>query len=143
MNCNLCDKVLPNNRRRRCNYCNTKIRRLRTKTKAIEYLGGKCVRCGYEEHPAALQFHHIDPSTKLFTIAEVANKAWSSILSELDKCELLCANCHSIEHSDRTNERFLKELLKYKGNLFGVVAEPGPSVRLKPGIHEFKSHRRH
>lgn len=118
MNCKLCDKPikqLQGKNRSRCNSCNTKIRRYRTKLKAIEYLGGKCNRCGYDKHPSALEFHHINPSEKEFTIGNVANRAWSVIVKELDKCELICSNCHNIEHSNRDDEKFLKEARNYKG----------------------------
>lgn len=113
MKCRLCDKEFKNSQgrnRTRCGSCNTKVRRMRNKAKAIAYLGGKCVRCGYDKHPAALAFHHRDPFQKEFTIGSVANRAWNVIVLELDKCDLLCANCHCIEHSDRTKEYFLKEL---------------------------------
>lgn len=60
----------------------------------------KCNRCGFN-HPAALDFHHIDPSTKSFKMSNIAhvesNKA--IIMEEISKCEVLCANCHRVEHS--------------------------------------------
>ena len=113
MRCRLCKKEFKdyqNKKRTRCGSCNTKIRRMRNKNRAIEYLGGSCVRCGYNEHPAALQFHHTDSSTKEFNIGQVANRAWDIIETELNKCELICANCHCIEHSNRTSKEFLDEL---------------------------------
>jgi len=118
MNCKLCDKPikqLQGKNRTRCNSCNTKIRRYRTKLKAIEYLGGKCNRCGYDKHPSALEFHHKNPAEKEFTIGNVANRAWDIIIKELDKCELICSNCHNIEHSNRDDEKFLTEARSYKG----------------------------
>ena len=62
-----------------------------------------CVKCGYNEHPAALDFNHKDPSQKLGNIAEKA-KSWSykKLLDEVAKCEVLCANCHRI-HSYETH----------------------------------------
>ncbi len=116
MDCKLCDKLikqLQGKNRTRCNSCNTKIRRHRTKLKAIEYLGGKCGRCGYDKHSAALEFHHTNPDEKTFNIGNVANKSWNSIVSELDKCELVCSNCHRIEHSNRDDEKFLAEARGY------------------------------
>lgn len=73
-----------------------KIRKL----KAIEIMGGSCIRCG-QSHPAALCFHHIDPSTKSFAIdgRVFGNIKWSAIEAELLKCQLLCQNCHLIEHN--------------------------------------------
>lgn len=69
------------------------------KDKAIEYKGGCCSVCGYSEHPAALQFHHVDPKTKEHSWTKLRLKSWDKIVVELDKCVLLCANCHSVEHS--------------------------------------------
>jgi hypothetical protein len=73
------------------------------KIRAINYLGGQC-QCG-EQHPSALQFHHRDPSTKLFSITSKElstpkKRPWDTIIiPELDKCDLLCANCHFKEHA--------------------------------------------
>src|SRR5271157_3000322 len=115
MYCRLCNRELPDKRRYRCNSCNTKIRRVRAKNAAIAYLGGKCMRCGYAGHPAAFEFHHRDPEQKDFTIGGVANRSWEVIQAELDKCDLLCSNCHRIEHSNRTEEKWLKEAAMYNG----------------------------
>jgi hypothetical protein len=69
------------------------------KIKAVKFMGGSCVRCGYNDHPAALQFHHLDPSTKLTGWTKLRLKSWNKITEELQKCIMLCANCHSIEHT--------------------------------------------
>ena len=55
-----------------------------------------CQICGYNEHPRALQFDHINPAEKLFTIAGLLTCAMDKLLTELEKCRVLCANCHSI-----------------------------------------------
>jgi hypothetical protein len=64
------------------------------KLKAVEYLGGKCFRCGYSKCVRALSFHHRDPNTKEFGIAQPTTKSWERVKAELDKCDLLCMNCH-------------------------------------------------
>lgn len=104
--------------RTRCGSCNTKIRRFRAKSAAIKLLGGKCRKCGWSGNQAALQFHHTDSKAKEFIIGNVANKSWDSIKNEMQKCILLCANCHAIEHSTKNDEKFLKEALSYKGRAF-------------------------
>jgi 5-methylcytosine-specific restriction endonuclease McrA len=74
------------------------------KLKAIEYKGGKCNRCGYYKSVYALQFHHIDPAEKDFNIGQKGStRAWATVKAELDKCVLLCANCHFEEH-ERLNK---------------------------------------
>ena len=54
-----------------------------------------CARCGYNEHPAALDFNHLDPSTKSFRIASDYTTK-EKLMEEISKCEVLCANCHRI-----------------------------------------------
>lgn len=73
-----------------------KIRKL----KAIEYKGGKCIKCGYSECIAALEFHHRDPTEKEVQWNQLRKRSWCKIIKELDKCDLLCANCHREEHFD-------------------------------------------
>lgn len=68
------------------------------KKKAIEYKGGKCLHCGYGKFYGALEFHHNDPMEKEFDWGEVRNKKWPEIEKELNKCTLLCSNCHKEEH---------------------------------------------
>lgn len=71
----------------------------RRKLEAVKYKGGKCSKCGYGEHYAALQFHHTDPSTKTAKWTGFRNRSWSEVKKELDLCEIVCANCHLIIHS--------------------------------------------
>jgi CENP-B N-terminal DNA-binding domain len=65
----------------------------------LNLLGGKCSACGYNKNIAAMSFHHKTPRHKKFplTINKLSNRKESDILSEVDKCIILCANCH-IEH---------------------------------------------
>ena len=86
-----------------CNSCYTKQRRERLKNKATEYLGGKCVICGYDKTKDCLAFHHLDSSKKEFTIARNFNRSWESLKKELDKCVLLCLNCHGEVHAGVTD----------------------------------------
>lgn len=72
-----------------------KIGRRKLKQSAVDYKGGKCSRCGYSRCLAALQFHHRDRNTKRFELHATAKTLLSSVKNELDKCDLLCANCHA------------------------------------------------
>lgn len=68
-------------------------RRRKIKTLAIEYKGGKCQICGYKNYQGALDLHHI--ADKKFGIGDKGyTRSWVKIKSELDKCILVCANCH-------------------------------------------------
>ena len=121
--CKLCHnkfKDYQQKNRSRCGSCNTKIRRFRTKAAAIELFGGKCMKCGWQGNQAAFQFHHKNSNKKDFLIGNVANKSWDKIKEELKKCDLLCANCHAIKHSTKNGDKFLKEVLNYKGRKLKV-----------------------
>ncbi len=69
----------------------------RTKERAVEYMGGKCLNCGYKRCLRALSFHHLDPQKKDFRISARC-ASWESIVHELKKCVLLCSNCHMEVH---------------------------------------------
>ena len=99
--CRLCGK--PNNRPKGtcCGACNSQIRRIRNKLFAVAYLGGKCSVCGFSASPWAFVFHHRDAGRKEFAIGQASAMKWASLLKELEKCELVCANCHMIHHSNR------------------------------------------
>lgn len=68
------------------------------KRQAIRFLGSKCVRCS-ETDIIVLSFHHL--REKKFNVASVLGKkavSWEEIETELNKCVLLCFNCHAREH---------------------------------------------
>jgi|SRR3989338_10917330 len=70
-------------------------RRRKIKLMAIEYKGGKCQICNYNKYPGGLDLHHINPKTKEFGIGEKGyTRSWEKVKTELDKCALVCANCH-------------------------------------------------
>jgi hypothetical protein len=67
-----------------------------------EILAGKsCSRCP-QNHPATLDFHHVDPSNKVDNVLKMVNSQRSKkmILNEVAKCIILCANCHRVHHHD-------------------------------------------
>lgn len=71
-----------------------------SKERAVAYKGGKCERCGYCKNLAALEFHHLDPTKKDFQLSKGNYLSWENCLPELDKCQLLCANCHREVHDE-------------------------------------------
>jgi hypothetical protein len=76
---------------------NTTQQRTLVKERAVAYLGGKCLCCGYNRSLAALGFHHRDPRQKDFEIS--SRMSWAAIEPELQKCVLLCSNCHAETHA--------------------------------------------
>jgi len=93
-------------------YCSVKCKnkaavdrfRKNLKLKAVEYMGGACSICGYDKYVGALQFHHRDPDEKDFGISSHGHtRKWESIKEELDKCVMLCGNCHSEVHAGLVN----------------------------------------
>ena len=74
-------------------------RRKKVRQMAVAYKGSRCERCGYDDCIEALDFHHKDPSQKNFGISSKGyTRSWSKIRSELNKCVILCANCHREFH---------------------------------------------
>lgn len=78
----------------KCNSCLVNARRIKLKKQMVEYKGGKCIHCGYHKSVVALDFHHRDPVTKKFILSGAHCRKWETIRTELDKCDLLCSNCH-------------------------------------------------
>lgn len=65
---------------------------------------------------AAFEFHHKNPLEKDFQIGPAANKSWKVLEKELNKCELICSNCHKIEHSFEKDKAFLTKIKIIKVN---------------------------
>jgi len=83
------------------------------KREAVAMLGGQCGRCGYKEFDSALDFHHVNPGDKEHIIAKlISSRMLSPILpevqAELDKCALLCRNCHAGLHAGDWKAEFVK-----------------------------------
>jgi hypothetical protein len=75
-------------------------RRRKLKAMAVEHLGGKCMSCGYDKSVWAMDFHHLDPSQKDFAISVAGNSmSWENVRKEVEKCILLCKNCHAELHA--------------------------------------------
>jgi hypothetical protein len=64
-------------------------------------LGRGCIDCGYNAHPAALHFDHREPEKKLFKIAQGLCRRLESLLAEVAKCDVRCANCHAVKTIER------------------------------------------
>lgn len=74
------------------------------KKELVYYKGGKCEKCAYNKYIGALDFHHKDPKEKSFTIASKLLCNMEMLKYEVDKCLLLCANCHREKHEEYRNK---------------------------------------
>lgn len=94
--------VLRKDGRYRCRSCSVDFvsnRRKTLKRMAVEYKGGCCTMCGYDKYIGALEFHHLNPDEKDFNLGgKRQTTSWDNIRKEIDKCVLLCANCHREAH---------------------------------------------
>jgi hypothetical protein len=114
--CIICKKIYFYKRKNgttkdKCSSCLVNQRRFRIKINAVYYKGGKCVDCGYNSCITALSFHHRNPKEKDFNIGGNHSRKWVKIQAELDKCDLVCSNCH-IERHAVWEYRCLNEIAK-------------------------------
>lgn len=91
----------------------------RYRIELYEYLNSKgCKNCG-ERNPVVLDFDHINPDEKEFTIsAVVGNVSKESLWAEIEKCDVLCANCHR-KKTTETSNRIVKSWLLDRGFISG------------------------
>lgn len=85
----------------KCNTCrsNERVDRTELKREMVAYKGGRCEACGYDRCLRALCFHHVDAASKRFHFAGSHLRSRRSLWAELDKCVLLCMNCHNELHA--------------------------------------------
>ena len=86
-----------------CKICTgeqTLSRMQKLKRTMVDYKGGSCVICGYNTYMGALEFHHLDPKQKDFNLAHMKKYTFDDkVKKELDKCILVCSNCHRELHA--------------------------------------------
>lgn len=88
------------------------------KIKAVRYKGGQCELCGYSKCFGALEFHHKNPLEKEFDWSSLRKRSWGTIVEELDKCSILCANCHREVHHDQERWNIAEQWLDKPKRLF-------------------------
>ena len=72
------------------------------KRKLVEYMGDKCSHCGNSYPDVVYDFHHLDPKTKEIS-TNLRSRSFENAVKELQKCIMLCSNCHRIEHAKLNN----------------------------------------
>lgn len=82
----------------------SKAARERKKEKLAQLKDRPCTDCGGSFHHSAMQYDHLDAAAKKNSINRLMTKAsWKEILEEIEKCELVCANCHAVRTYNRAN----------------------------------------
>jgi hypothetical protein len=92
-------------RRELCNSCSVIKSQRNKKQKAIAFYGGCCKKCGYNKCVDALEFHHRENKEESPSYI-IGRWSWEKVKLELDKCDLLCSNCHKEEHYKLRQENY-------------------------------------
>lgn len=82
-----------------CDRQRQRLRQQKIKKEAVEYKGGECVGCGYNRCLSVLDFHHLNPAEKDFRVSLRKGTLDAVVKAELDKCVLVCSNCHREIHA--------------------------------------------
>ncbi len=106
--CDICGQPRVNSKNV-CLKCKIWYLRYTRRKWCVDYLGGKCENCDTKD-VECLEFHHKDPTKKDFMISAFYMSAYENIKDELDKCNLLCSNCHKKAH--RTHREDIIEYFK-------------------------------
>jgi hypothetical protein len=82
---------------KKCCYSNAKVR-IESRRKEVDKikLAAGCSRCGYKEHPAALDFDHLPGTVKYMNVSMMFTCSRQKVMEEISKCQVLCSNCHKI-----------------------------------------------
>jgi len=101
-----------------CIICKKKSKRLARRISASNYKNNKCEICGIERKTIddleMFDFHHVDRNNKSFELGDkIESRKWEDVKNELDKCMMLCANCHRKQHIYLRNDT----VVKYAENL--------------------------
>ena len=152
--CKICGKPLTGNKTNYCsNTCKQKAhyqkikanpnsmfsqtkRAWERKLQLVKLMGGKCEKCGYNFNIAALEFHHIDSSTKTIPLdaRHLANTCWDTILEESKKCQLLCCRCHrELHYPESELSKLTADLSKYEYTPLESKKCPICGNKVKPG----------
>ncbi len=84
-------------------------RRTEQKLRAINLLGGKCYDCGISYPPCVYDFHHTNPLEKDGFVGSFLHRSWDKVIDEINKCVLLCSNCHRLRHMGKpTQDKSIK-----------------------------------
>ena len=97
------------------NYEQVRDSRHKRKLDVLYVMGEKCKICGYSKAITALELHHLNPEEKDFTLGQCWNKSWDDIHKEIQKCILVCANCHREIHEGLIQDELKTSYIKERG----------------------------
>lgn len=103
--CKDCDEQRESKRKTESKTKYQRGRRRKIKRRLLLLGGGKCCKCNYDEFQSALSFHHLDPGIKE---GGISNLPFEEALVEIDKCAVLCLNCHASYHAGEWAAEFVK-----------------------------------
>jgi hypothetical protein len=84
----------------RCGRCEIAIKSTRLRTIIDKFYGKmECTLCGYSKCTSALECHHRKDTGKIMEVSKMGSFSESKIVAELEKCDLVCANCHVEIHT--------------------------------------------
>jgi 5-methylcytosine-specific restriction endonuclease McrA len=107
-------------------------RRKTIREMAVKYKGGKCSICGYDKCIDALEFHHLSKDKEFSISKDGLTRSWKRVKKEIQKCILLCANCHREVHNGITQLFVEKRIEKSRDN------GEAPSVNSGQGLEFIK-----
>jgi transposase len=107
------------------NYKHVDNYRKKIKERLVDYKGGKCEICGYNKCITALEFHHIEPTKKDFTISNSSVLSFETCKKEVDKCILVCSNCHREIHYNETLKKKLEKEEREKKIFAEIIKNRG------------------
>ena len=112
-------------------YENQKLRGLKKRVELVEYMGGKCSICGYDKSVSALEFHHLKPEEKSYSLdmRTMSSKNIEDLKKEADKCILVCSNCHREIHYPHLNKENINETIN--GVFKEVMEKKAPQKKTK------------
>jgi 5-methylcytosine-specific restriction endonuclease McrA len=95
---------------KKCTGLQTVERQRKLKKQMVDYKGGKCERCGYDKYIGALEFHHLNPEEKDFSLSQLKTYSFNHVIvEELNKCILVCSNCHREIHGEQMNSVYPRQ----------------------------------
>lgn len=103
----------------------------RKKQRLVRCFHGKCGICGYNKCMQALQFHHLDPNEKQFTISKYSNYSFERTSQEVRKCILLCSNCHKEYHSGLIDESMIQNATKFDEDIYLEVIQQLQDIKTR------------